>query len=109
MNNYNMATQKENVLAFSTATRQLNALVRKYNQATRTSQGFRLDIKIDKQEQLYEITYTLLLRNYSEDAWEVRISFSLLLHNLQQDFTQMVHYMDDHLVSAITSRQTSVK
>ena len=105
-----MASQKENVLAFSTATRQLNALVRKYNQATRTSQGFRLDIKIDKQEKLYGITFTLLLRNHSEDAWEVRrISSSLLLHNLQQDFIQMVHYMDDHLVSAITSRQTSVK
>ena len=40
----------QNPLPYSAATRQLKALVRKYNQATADSLGFKLELCVDKPE-----------------------------------------------------------
>ena len=100
-----MTEQDGKPITHSVAKRQLHALVRKYNQATRTNLGFKLDIKTDNQDETHVITYTLIMKNHVEDAWEVRRISSSLLVSLQPDFTKMVNYMDEQLASAICVRQ----
>ena len=57
-----MAEQKHTHVTFAAAKRQLNALVRKYNQASTDELGFQLNIAIDKQEEPHIISYTLILK-----------------------------------------------
>ena len=73
------------VITYSAATRQLQALVRKYNQATRTNQGYTLTIAIDKYNSPQVITYTLIMKNDIEDTWEVRRISSTLNNDIQTD------------------------
>ena len=80
--------QKYTHVPFTAAKRQLNALVRKYNQASR----FQLHIAIDKQEEPHIISYTLILKNSS--SWEIRRVTSTLLVDPQIDFVRTVKQMD---------------
>lgn len=83
------------ILAYSTAKRQLLALVRKYNQA---SKGNELNIIFEKlQEEPNRISYTLHMKNPSDKAWEIRRVVSFLSGDIQLDFTMMVNYMDQQL------------
>ena len=95
---------RDTVITYSAATRQLQALVRKYNQATRTNQGYTLTIAIDKYNTLQVITYTLIMKNDLDDTWEVRRISSTLNNDIQTDFTEMVTCMEVSLESAIHSR-----
>ena len=87
------AEQKHTHVTFAAAKRQLNALVRKYNQAsTNELVGLQLHIAIDKQEEPHIISYTLILKNSS--SWEIRRVTSTLLVNPQIDFVRTVKQMD---------------
>ena len=86
-----MAENKNTHVTFAAAKRQLNALVRKYNQAS-TNVGFQLNISIDKQEEPHIISYTLILKNTS--SWEIRRVTSTLLVDPQIDFVKTVKQMD---------------
>ena len=46
-----MAENKKTHVTFAATTRQLNALVRKCNQASTDTLGFQLNITVDKQEE----------------------------------------------------------
>ena len=87
-----MAENKNNPVTFGAATRQLKALVRKYNQASTDTLGFQLDIKIDKPEEPHIISYTLIVKNNS--SWEIRRATSSLLIDPQIDFVRIVKQMD---------------
>ena len=76
----------QNPLPYSAAIRQLNALVRKYNQATADSLGFKLGLFVDKPEKPNIIEYTLVMKSQCDTAWEVRRISSSLFMNLQLDF-----------------------
>ena len=54
----------KNPLSYSAATRQLNALVRKYNQATADLLGFKLELFVDKPEKPNVIEYTLIMKSH---------------------------------------------
>ena len=99
---------KDTVISYSAATGQLQALIRKYNQATRTNQGYTLTIAIDKYNTPQVITYTLIMKNDIEDTWEVRRIFSTLNNDIQTDFTEMVTCMEVSLESAIHSRKNDL-
>ena len=58
----NKAEQRFTHVTFAAAKRQLNALVRKYNQASTNELGFQLHISIDQQEEPQIISYTLILK-----------------------------------------------
>ena len=90
-----MAENKYTHVTFAAATRQLNALVRKYNQASTDRLGFQLNIIIDKQEEPHIISYTLILKNNS--TWEIRRVTSSLLVDPQIDFVRTVKQMDMEL------------
>ena len=94
-----MATPQEKLLNYSTAKRQLLALVRKYNQASVHSLGFELDITFDNQEEPNRIAYTLKMQNTLCNAWEIRTVNSSLLIDLHADFTAMVNFMENQLTS----------
>ena len=79
-------------MTFAAAKRQLNALVKKYNQASTDALGFQLNITIDKQEEPHIISYTLILKNYS--LWEIRRVTSTLLVDPQIDLIRTVKQMD---------------
>ena len=87
-----MAENKNTRVTFAAAKRQLNALVRKYNQASTDVLGFQLNIAIDKQEEPDIISYTLILKNSS--SWEIRRVTSTLLVDPQIDFVRTVKQMD---------------
>ena len=87
-----MAENKNTHVTFAAAKRQLNALVRKYNQASTDVLGFQLNISIDKQEEPHIISYTLILKNTS--SWEIRRVTSTLLVDPQIDFVKTVKQMD---------------
>ena len=93
----------QNPVPYSAATRQLNALVRKYNQATADSFGFKLEHFVDKPEKPNVIEYTLLMKSQCDSAWEVRRISSSLFMNLQLDFMDKVKNMDKHLALAMAS------
>ena len=82
-----MAEQKHTHVTFAAAKRQLNALVRKYNQASTDVLG----VPIDKQEEPHIISYTLILKN---NSWEIRRVTSTLLVDPQIDFVRTVKQMD---------------
>ena len=86
------AEQKHTHVTFAAAKRQLNALVRKYNQASTNELGFQLHIAIDKQEEPHIISYTLILKNSS--SWEIRRVTSTLLVDPQIDFVRTVKQID---------------
>ena len=86
------AEQKHTHVTFAAAKRQLNALVRKYNQASTNELGFQLNIAIDKQEEPHIISYTLIMKNSS--SWEIRRVTSTLLVDPQIDFVRTVKQMD---------------
>ena len=96
----------QNPLPYSAATRQLNALVRKYNQATADSLGFKLDLFVDKPEKPNVIEYTLVMKSQSDTAWEVRRMSSSLFMNLQLDFMDKVKNMDKSLALAMASTKS---
>ena len=75
---------RDTVITYSAATRQLQTLVRIYNQATRTNQGYTLTIAIDKYNTPQVITYTLIMKNDIEDTWEVRRISSTLNNDIQK-------------------------
>ena len=87
-----MAEKPNTHVTFAAATRQLNALVRKYNQASTNTLGFQLTIAIDKQEEPHFISYTLILKKNS--SWEIRRVTSTLLVDPQIDFIATVKQMD---------------
>ena len=87
-----MADSKFTHVPFATAKRQLNALVRKYNQASINVLGFQLDITVDKQEEPHIISYTLILKN--NNSWLIRRVTSTLLVDPQIDFVKNVKNMD---------------
>ena len=87
-----MAESKNTHITFAAAKRQLNALVRKYNQASTDVLWFQLNITVDKQEELHIISYTLILKNNS--SWEIRRVTSTLLVDPQIDFVRTVKHMD---------------
>ena len=87
-----MAESNNNHVPFATAKRQLNALVRKYNQASTNILGFQLNIAVDKQEEPHTISYTLILKN--NNSWEIRRVTSTLLVDPQIDFVKTVKQMD---------------
>ena len=93
----------QNPLPYSAATRQLNALVRKYNQATADSLGFELDLFVDKPEKPNVIEYTLVMKSQCDTAWEVRRISSSLFMNLQLDFMDKVKNMDKSFALAMAS------
>ena len=80
-----MAENKNTHVTFAAAKRQLNALVRKYNQASTNVLGFQLNISIDKQEEPHIISYTLILKNTS---WKIRRVTSTLLVDPKIDFVK---------------------
>ena len=86
------AEQKNTHVTFAAAKRQLNALVRKYNQASTNELGFQLNFAIDKQEEPHLISYTLILKNSS--SWEIRRVTSTLLVDPQIDFVRTAKQMD---------------
>ena len=94
-----MATPQDKALNFRTAKRHLYALVRKYNQAWHNHLGFELDINIDEQEEPNMIAYTLIMKDKSHNAWEVRRIVSSLMMDLQPDFILMVRFMDKKLTA----------
>ena len=87
-----MAESTNTPVTFATAKRQLNALVRKYNQASTNLLGFQLNIEVDKQEEPHIISYTLILKN--NNSWEIRRVTSTLLVDPQNDFVKTVTEMD---------------
>ena len=87
-----MAEKKNTHVTFAAAKRQLNALVRKYNQASTHLLGFQLSISIDKQEEPHIISYTLILKKNS--SWEIRRVTSILLVDPQINFVKTVKQMD---------------
>ena len=87
-----MAESNNTHVSFATAKRQLNALVRKYNQASTNILGFQLNIAVDKQEEPHTISYTLILKN--NNSWEIRRVTSTLLVDPQIDFVKTVKQMD---------------
>ena len=87
-----MACSTYTHVTFATAKRQLNALVRKYNQASTNTLGFQLHMSIDKQEEPHVISYTLILKNTS--SWQIRRVTSTLLVDPQIDFVKTVKQMD---------------
>ena len=95
----------QNPLPYSAATRQLNALVRKYNQGTADSLGFKLEVFVSKPEHANVIDYTLIMKSQCDTAWEVRRITSSLFMNLQLDFMAKVKDMDKSLELA-THRTT---
>ena len=98
---------KNTIITYSVAKRQLNALVRKYNQGTKINFGFNLTISVDDYDTPDMINYTLIMKNHFEDAWEVRRISSMLSDDIQVAFTQKVTYMEDRLASAISARITN--
>ena len=98
---------KNTILTYSVAKRQLNALVRKYKQGTKTNLGFNLTISVDDYDIPNMINYTLIMKNHFEDAWEVRRISFMLRNDIQVAFTQKVTYMEDRLASAISARITN--
>ena len=96
----------QNPLPYSAATRQLNALVRKYNQATADSLGFKLDLFVDKPEKPNIIEYTLVMKSQCDTAWEIRRISSSLFMNLQLDFMDTVKNMDKNLALAMASTKS---
>ena len=87
-----MAESTNTPVTFATAKRHLNALVRKYNQASTNLLGFQLNIEVDKQEEPHIISYTLILKN--NNSWEIRRVTSTLLVDPQIDFVKTVKQMD---------------
>ena len=55
---------KSATMTYSVAKRQLNALVRKYNQGTKTNLGFNLSISVDDYDTPDMINYTLIIEEY---------------------------------------------
>ena len=94
-----MALHNNVPLSHSAAKRQLNALVRKYNQASSSFMGNELHIKIDSDQLPESIIYTLIMKHPSNKSWEIRRVTTDLHMSLQHDFTQMVCYMQDRLKS----------
>ena len=92
-----MATGLVTFVTHASAKRQVQALVRKYNQATADTLGYKLEISFDKQESTGHITYTLMMKNINTNHWQVRRVTSSLLSNLQVDFTSMVTFMETNL------------
>lgn len=101
-----MELNKQKILTYNTAVRQLNALLRKYNQTVKTNSqpAFKLSIHIDQDNQPDIISYTLIMKNHFEDAWEVRRVHSILTSEIQSEFTDMVTKMEHNLAEAIASR-----
>ena len=98
---------KQAVMTYGVAKRQLNALVRKYNQATKTQYGFGLTISIDDYDAPQMINYTLIMKNRLEDAWEVRRISSMLHDDIQLAFIEKVIFMEENLLSALDSRMAN--
>ena len=103
----NKMADTQTAMTYSTAKRQLTALVRKYNQGTRTNLHFNLTISIDDCDTPQMISYTLIMKNNLEDAWEVRRIYSSLCDDIQAEFTQKVTNMEFNLTDAISSRTTN--
>ena len=92
-----MAQQNNFPISHATAKRQLNALVRKFNQASTNIKGNELDIMFDEDQIPDSITYTLIMKHPSKPAWEVRRVTTELHMDLQYDYITMVQYMDERL------------
>lgn len=88
-------------VSFNSAKRQLQALVRKYNQASVNSLGYKLEIIFGNNHQEYPsiISYTMTMKNIHTNIWEVRRITSALLGDVEQDFRSMVTFMEDKLTA----------
>ena len=92
-----MASSVATFINHASAQRQLQALVRKYNQATVAALGYKLEITFDTQDSTRHITYTLIMKNSKTNHWQVKRVSSRLLGDFEKDFNSMVMLMETNL------------
>ena len=94
-----MATSVATFINHPSAQRQLQALVRKYNQATVATLGYKLEITFDTQDSSRHITYTLIMKNSETNHWQLKRVSSTLLGDFEKDFNSMVLLMETNLTT----------
>ena len=92
-----MASPVATFINHASAQRQLQALVRKYNQASVAALGYKLEITFDTQNLATHITYTLSLKDTNTNHWQVKRVSSRLLSDFEKDFNSMVILMETNL------------
>ena len=92
-----MASSVATFINHASAQRQLQALVRKYNQATVPALGYKLEITFDTQDSATHITYTLIMKNSKTNHWQLKRVSSRLLGDFEKDFNSMVMLMETNL------------
>ena len=94
-----MASSVATFINHASAQRQLQALVRKYNQATVAALGYKLEITFDTQDSTRHITYTLIMKNSKTNHWQLKRVSSRLLGDFEKDFNSMVILMETNLTT----------
>ena len=92
-----MASSAATFISHASAQRQLQALVRKYNQASVAALGYKLEITFDTQNLPTHITYTLNMKDTKTNHWQVKRVSSRLLSDFEKDFNSMVILMETNL------------
>ena len=92
-----MASSVATFINHASAQRQLQALVRKYNQASVVALGYKLEITCDTHNPPTHIAYTLNMKDTNTNHWQVKRVSSRLLGDFEKDFNSMVTLMETNL------------
>ena len=92
-----MAYSVATFVTLGSAQRLLQTLVTRYNAATTSTLGYKVEVSFDKKDSDCYIDYTITMKNIHSNQWQVRKVHSPLLSDLQLEFASIVTFMETQI------------